>query len=73
MFDAGGGRDRITDFEDGVDRVQLGGLAGVSRVEDALARARTVGADVVFDFGGGDALTVEGITKSQIADDLVMG
>jgi hypothetical protein len=41
---------------------------------DALALASQVGADTVFDFGGGDTLTLSAVTLSSLAaDDFFLG
>ena len=73
VFARNGDRDRVIDFENDLDTIQIDrDFAGVSTAADALARARQVGADVVFDFGGGDVLTVEGVTKGQLVNDLVV-
>ncbi|NBE06275.1 calcium-binding protein [Paragemmobacter ruber] len=59
------GRDVITDFTDGVDRIELDGFGG--RALDAILRgARQVGDDVVLTLSAGASLTLEGVQVSQL-------
>jgi len=58
------GRDRITDFAPTVDRLRLddalwSGQLTAAQVVDR--HAKVTGGDVVFDFGGGDTLTLEDV------------
>ncbi|WP_151720440.1 calcium-binding protein [Gemmobacter serpentinus] len=69
IFNRNGDRDVITDFQDNVDTIHLVGL-GVKTVSQALAKAKQVGSDVVFDFGKGDTLRIEDVTKNQLKNDL---
>lgn len=57
--------DVIVDFTSGVDRLRFSrfddmGVAGV------LSKARQVGANVLFDFGNGDTLTLLNVQKSSL-------
>lgn len=70
-FARGYDADRISDFTDNADTLVLSGL-GVGTVAQALARAKQVGANVVFDFGSGDVLTVANTTKAALVDDLLI-
>lgn len=63
-----GGKDVITDFRDDVDAVRFKKLGTVSEI---LAQATDVGGDAVFDFGGGNVLTVLDTTVAQISDDIL--
>ncbi len=63
-----GDRDIIKDFADDVDEIRITGLGSKAAV---LAKAADVGGDVVFDFGGGDTLTVLGTTVAAISDDIL--
>jgi hypothetical protein len=65
VFSAGHDIARITDFEDNLDRIDLSSF-GFASVAAAKSFASDVGANVVFDFGGGDQLTVVGITMAQL-------
>ncbi len=66
-FDRWEDKDRIRDFENDVDTIELDGFG---RNYDAFARARKVGDDVHFDFGGGDYLIVEDTTIGELRNDL---
>ncbi len=64
IFGANSARDRITDFEDNLDRLHLatalwGGGLTAQQVVSTYAFAS--GGNTVFDFGGGNVLTVAGI------------
>lgn len=72
VFDRKGDRDRIVDFEDDVDTIQLGGSLGLSGRDAAMACTRQVGNDVVFDFGKRDVLVVEDAAKADLRDDLLL-
>jgi Ca2+-binding RTX toxin-like protein len=72
-FALGYGQDRVADFENNIDEIVLTGLAGVTTATLALTKATQVGANVQFDFGGGDTLLVLNVTKAQLTDDLVIG
>jgi Ca2+-binding RTX toxin-like protein len=65
VFSPGDGTARITDFEDGIDRIDLTAF-GFASVAEARAFAANVGSDVVFTFAGGEVLIVEDITKVQL-------
>lgn len=71
-FAHGHGADTIKDFEDDVDTLLLSGFA-VADPGAALDLADEVGGDVVFDFGGGDTLTLLDMTKAALADDILIG
>lgn len=68
-FDFGEDHDTIKDFQNNIDLIELDNFVfGVG--EDAFDFATQVGGDVVFDFGGGDMLTVENVTIGQLGNDL---
>ncbi|WP_371862692.1 hypothetical protein [Paracoccus denitrificans] len=54
---------------------RIGALYDIEREITSFAQARThatqSGADVVFDFGGGDILTIRNITINALADDMI--
>lgn len=64
-------KDRVTDFTNNVDAFDLSAF-GFGSMSKALAKASQKGSDVVFDFGGGDTLTLEDIAKSALADDILI-
>ncbi|MGB0966616.1 MAG: pre-peptidase C-terminal domain-containing protein [Halocynthiibacter sp.] len=68
-FDHGEDHDIIKDFENDVDTIQLDNFT-FSGNQDAFDFASQIGADVVFDFGGGDMLTVENATILELHNDL---
>lgn len=69
-FDFGGGGDRVLDFEVGTDTLVLGGglpgLAGLTAAEIVEVYATDLGADVFFDFGGGDTLLVRNVADPSL-------
>jgi len=70
IFAVGGGADTITDFTPGASSNEVIFISGFGAAFDtfteALAVASQVGADVVFDFGGGDSLTLNNIVLSSL-------
>lgn len=72
IFGRGDDQDRIMDFQDGVDRLRLQGFADVETLAQARAHATQTGADVVFDFGDGDRLVVQGMSVDALMDDLII-
>lgn len=44
---------------------------GVTSFAQARTHATQSGTDVVFDFGGGDTLTIRNITINALADDMI--
>jgi serralysin len=75
VFLAGCGGDRVGDFEDGIDTLVLDDAlwgGGLSVAQVIAAYASTVGADLVFDFGGG-MITLAGLGAAGLADsDLII-
>lgn len=69
-FRAGDDVDRITDFVNNVDTLVLQGFGAGFTVNAALSKATNITGGVRFDFGGGDVVTVMGVTKAAIADDI---
>ncbi|MEM6381985.1 MAG: calcium-binding protein [Pseudomonadota bacterium] len=70
VFAPGFGNDRVTDFEDNLDQLDLTGF-GFNSVEEALSFASTVAGDVVFTFGA-DTFTIENATQSHLSDDILI-
>ena len=79
VFAPGSAADTITDFIAGPgtdDRIDLRTFAGggIADLNAVLTHATQVGADTVINFGGGDALTLLGVTRTSLsADDFVFG
>ncbi|SMO94989.1 calcium-binding protein [Paracoccus laeviglucosivorans] len=63
-------RDVITDFRNDVDTIRLLDF-GLTSFAQARGHATQVGANVVFDFGGGDTLTIRNATINALSDDLL--
>lgn len=57
-FAFGDGRDVISDFTDGEDKIALRDL-GLDGVDDLMELAEQAGGDVIFDLGGGTTIVVE--------------
>lgn len=72
VFRKGHEQDLILDFQDNTDKIRFLDL-GVSSASQARSFARQDGADVIFDFGAGDVLTVRNITIGALADDMIFG
>ena len=68
IFRDGGGHDTITDFTDDLDVIVVRDLGDAAEILD---HATQRGADVLFDFGGGDTLTVLGTTIGALSDDIL--
>ena len=62
--------DRVVDFENNVDEIRLLNF-GLTSFADAQTYATQSGDDVVFNFGDGDTLRIEGTTISALADDVI--
>ncbi|MES2193997.1 MAG: calcium-binding protein [Pseudomonadota bacterium] len=75
VFRPGGGADIIAGFVAGAntdDRIDLKGFAGVDDFTAVLALATQVGVDTVLDFGGGNTVTLQNVTRADLdADDFL--
>ena len=67
VFGPGGGEDRILDFEDGKDTLDLRGFGFESRAE-MKALAANANGNVVLTAPNGNVLTVENMTKATLFD-----
>jgi len=72
VFSATSGADRVLDFQNDVDVLVISGFAGVTTAAEAISHALQYGANVVFNFGAGDVLTVLNTTKAALLDDLLV-
>ncbi len=73
MFTAG--RDRITDFAENVDTVEINAATlGIDMtLDEVISMGRVENGDAVFDFGGGNVLTLEGHSDlSLLFNDLMI-
>ncbi|MDZ4094340.1 MAG: M10 family metallopeptidase [Paracoccaceae bacterium] len=70
-----GGRDVVLDFTDDVDEIRFSkALWGgdVRTASEILTAASVIGSSVVMDFGGGNVLTIRGLTNiAALADDIL--
>jgi serralysin len=75
VFAVGAGRDRITDFADDIDSLQIAGRllgAGAPSFAALQAIGREFADRVEFQFSGGEVLTVFGVTRvAQLSDDVI--
>jgi len=69
IYRVNGGKDTVVDFKDDIDTLRFSKLGDVATV---IATATEVGTDVVFDFGGGDILTVLDTTVNALSDDIIV-
>ncbi|MBP0484312.1 calcium-binding protein [Sagittula salina] len=70
-FNLGWDQDQINDFTDNVDTVVFRNF-GLANAQDALNHATQSGNHVVFDFGGGDTLTVLNTNLAALTDDILV-
>jgi Ca2+-binding RTX toxin-like protein len=65
------GRDRISDFVDDMDFIQIDSdlFDSAPRMDDLMGMGKVVGGNAVFDFGDGDVLTINGVTDLNILTD----
>lgn len=66
VFEKNFGKDIITDFTDGKDRIDFSDYPGAGKFADIASHMRQSGDDVVIDFGAHAKLTVEDIHKSDL-------
>jgi Ca2+-binding RTX toxin-like protein len=63
----------IQDFQAGVDKLDFSGVAGAASFEWVMAHAQEVGGNVVFDFGAGEQMTLQGVSAASLsADDFLL-
>ncbi|MEZ5714938.1 MAG: calcium-binding protein [Paracoccaceae bacterium] len=74
LFSDGHGADTITDFEatNNAEKIDLSGISAIASLADldlgsaSLGAATQVGADVVIDTGGGNSITLTGVSLSDL-------
>jgi Ca2+-binding RTX toxin-like protein len=71
VFSNGMGQDQVMDF-DSADQIVFQNLVGIENLANALSHAAQVGADVVFDFGPTDTLTVHDVTLAGLSGDILV-
>lgn len=62
--------DSVADFQDGLDMLVLDAQGTDFTVAQALEAATDITGGVRFDLGGGEIITVMGVTKAQLADQI---
>ena len=71
VFGPDGKFDKIHDFEDGIDTVDLSAFS-FAVIDDVLANARQDGLDVFIDLGGGDVVKFDDTNLAALtADDFI--
>ena len=64
-----GGADTVTDFNRAEgDKIDVTGVLSVLSIADIQSRASVVGGNTVINFGGGNTLTLNGVTSVQQSD-----
>jgi serralysin len=73
-FNLGDDADVIGDFQNDLDTIWIDAdLMGTMAIEDLGDIATVVGGNLVLDFGGGDTLTLNGVTNvNTLFDDIVL-
>ena len=67
VYATGGGADFITDFNHGQgDRIDVTGVAGIFTLADIQSHATQQGANTFIDFGGGNTITLQNVTLSNL-------
>ena len=69
VFAPGFGSDKVKDFSDNTDQLKLDDAiwgGGKTAAQVVSSFATVVGGDTVFDFGGGQKITVQGITDTSV-------
>ncbi len=66
VYESGGDRDKIRDFDISLDVLDLSGVNGVETLDDLTAALIRERGDARFDFGGDDELRVKGLDVDQI-------
>ena len=63
-----GGENVVTDFDRGVDQIEIGN-PGISSFQDVLDNAQNLSGDVIITLDGeGGFIRLEGVTKNQLSD-----
>lgn len=65
IFNTGYGDDKIWDFQQGTDEIQIGGWKAINNFSDVKSHAHDVGGSVVIE-AGHDSLTIRGVQKHQL-------
>ena len=65
VFSADGVRDKIHDFEDGLDKIDISAFNVANAAALSMSQA---GLDVLIDLGGGDVIKVDDVSVAQLTD-----
>lgn len=69
VFAANNGKDTIFDFQRGLDKIELKGLAGFQAFSDLIyAPSATHSSDLVIDLGDGNSITLVGVNNLEASD-----
>ena len=67
LFERGTGRDVVTDFQPGTDKIVIGGgFTGFTSFAAVQAALRQDGADAVLELGGGEAAILRGVSTTSL-------
>jgi Ca2+-binding RTX toxin-like protein len=69
-FSTGDGADNVTDFADGTDGLFLDGRVNAGNIGTYLTE---VNGNATFDFGGGDVITLTGVSQTNITMADILG
>ena len=76
IFDVGTGADIIADFQNNIDTIELDdglwGNAALTVADVISTYATDTGTSVVFDFGNGDEITINGVTSATLLQDDIL-
>ena len=64
-FEVGEGRDTITDFQNGMDRIEIDDL-GATSIQSLINGARQVGGNVIVTLSADTTITISDFQKSQL-------
>lgn len=72
IFSADGVSDKINNFQDGLDLIDVSAFA-IADIDAIIGTGRQIGEDLILDFGGGDTIIIEDTQLSQVgADDFIL-
>ncbi len=67
VFEKGGDKDRVTDFVDGEDLIEISGFAGITKFDELQNHiSEAANGDVIINFGDGDVLKLTGVALNMI-------
>ena len=73
VFNQDSGRDTITDFTTGTDKIDLSAFTDITSFDDLFSWQSSDGAVIYLGFDGGGRITLEGVSLSDLsADDFIL-